>query len=161
MPRYFIVAALAAAMLSNPVWARQKATKQPPPPQQIEALVKRQSELLMKKDAAGLAALFTGDAVYATASGEVFTGRDKIADYYSKTIPALGDNFIRESSADEVHAVGTYTWALGHGRTVVKTQEGTAELKDHWIAIYEAIGGEWKIRALSLGENIALMPAKY
>ena len=160
MPRLFIVAALAAAVFSAPALAREKIAK-PSLPQAIAELVKRQSELLMKKDAAGLAALFTGDAVYATASGEVFAGRDKIGDYYSKTIPALGDNFIRESSADEVHALGTSAWALGHGRTVIKTQEGTAELKDHWIAVYEAIGGEWKIRALSFGENITLMPAKY
>ena len=36
-----------------------------------------------------------------------------------------------------------------------------AELKDHWMAVYERIGGEWKVRALSLGENVALMPAKF
>ena len=57
--------------------------------------------------------------------------------------------------------LGTTAWAFGHGRTVIRTQEGVADLKDHWAAIYEIAGGEWKIRALSLGENIALMPAKY
>jgi ketosteroid isomerase-like protein len=99
--------------------------------------------------------------VYATASGEIFSGRAKIRDYYSKTIPGLGDNFTRESTTDEVHVAGTTAWALGHGRTVIRTQEGVADLKDHWVAIYETVGGEWKVRALSLGENVALMPAKY
>ena len=127
----------------------------------IATLVKRQTDFLMKKDAAALAGLFTDDALYATASGEIFSGRAKIRDYYSKTIPGLGDNFTRESTTDEVHVAGTTAWALGHGRTVIRTQEGVADLKDHWVAIYQTVGGEWKVRALSLGENVALMPAKY
>ena len=161
MPRFLVVAALAALVLSGPALARGKVARPAHLAQDIEALVKHQSEFLMKKDAAALARLFTADAVYATASGEVFSGRDKIRDYYAKTIPALGDSFSRESAVDEVHELGSHAWVLGHGKTVVKTQEGVAELKDHWIAVYETEGGEWKIRALSLGENVALLPAKY
>lgn len=161
MPRFLIVTALIAAVLSAPASARQKQMAPVGPKPEIETLVKRQTDFLMKKDAAALAGLFTDDAVYATASGEIFSGRAKIRDYYSKTIPGLGDNFTRESTTDEVHVAGTTAWALGHGRTVIRTQEGVADLKDHWVAIYETVGGEWKVRALSLGENVALMPAKY
>jgi uncharacterized protein (TIGR02246 family) len=161
MPRFLIVTALIAAVLSAPASARQKQMAPVGPKPEIETLVKRQTDFLMKKDAAALADLFSDDAVYATASGEIFSGRAKIRDYYSKTIPGLGDNFTRESTTDEVHVAGTTAWALGHGRTVIRTQEGVADLKDHWVAIYETVGGEWKVRALSLGENVALMPAKY
>jgi len=161
MPRFLIVIALVTAVLAAPAAARQKQIASTRAEQQIESLVKRQKDFLVKKDAAALAGLFTDDAVYATASGDVFSGRAKILDYYSKTIPALGDNFTRESTTDEIHVLGTTAWAFGHGRTVIRTQEGVADLKDHWAAIYEIAGGEWKIRALSLGENVALMPAKY
>jgi uncharacterized protein (TIGR02246 family) len=161
MPRFLIVTALIAAVLSAPASARQKQMAPVGPKPEIETLVKRQTDFLMKKDAAALADLFSDDAVYATASGEIFSGRAKIRDYYSKTIPGLGDNFTRESTTDEVHVAGTTAWALGHGRTVIRTQEGVADLRDHWVAIYETVGGEWKVRALSLGENVALMPAKY
>jgi uncharacterized protein (TIGR02246 family) len=161
MPRFLIVTALIAAVLSAPASARQKQMAPVGAKQEIETLVKRQTDFLMKKDAAALAGLFTDDALYATASGEIFSGRAKIRDYYSKTIPGLGDNFTRESTTDEVHVAGTTAWALGHGRTVIRTQEGVADLRDHWVAIYETVGGEWKVRALSLGENVALMPAKY
>jgi len=161
MPRFLIVIALVTAVLSAAAAAREKVMAPASLVQEIESLVKRQTALLMKKDAAALAGLFADDAVYATASGEIFSGREKIRDYYSKTIPALGDNFTRESTADEVHALGNYAWALGHGRTVIRTQEGVADLKDHWVAVYEMVGHEWKVRALSLGENVALMPARF
>jgi len=161
MPRFLIITALIAAVLSAPASARQKLMAPAPAEQEIGSLVKRQTDFLMKKDAAALAGLFTDDAVYATASGEVFSGRAKIRDYYSETIPALGDNFTRESTADEIHVLGTTAWAFGHGRTVIRTQESVADLKDHWAAVYETVGGEWKVRALSLGENVALMPARY
>ncbi len=160
MPRFLIAAALIAAVLSGPASAQQSTMAPASSVHEIEALIQKQTDLLMKKDAAALSRLFTADAVYATASGEVYSGQDKIQQYYAKTIPALGE-FTRESAADEIHALGANAWALGHGRTAVKTQEGVAELKDHWIAVYEEIGGEWKVRALSLGENITLLPAKY
>jgi uncharacterized protein (TIGR02246 family) len=161
MHRLLIFAALVAAMLAAPAMARPKVPAPASVPDQIAALVRLQTGLLIKKDAAALAGLFTDDAVYATASGEVVSGRAKIRDYYAKTIPALGDSFTRESTVDEVHDLGGYAWALGHGKTVVKTQEGVTDLKDHWVAIYQKVGGEWRVRTLSLGENIALMPARF
>jgi uncharacterized protein (TIGR02246 family) len=161
MLRLVMVAALAAAFASAPAAAGPKSPTAPRLTQEIESLVKRQTDLLMKKNAAALAELFTDNAVYATASGDVYSGRNKIRDYYAKTIPQLGETFTRESTIDEIHEFGTGAWALGHGKTVVKTQEGVADLKDHWFAVYEKIGGEWKVRALSLGENVALMPARF
>jgi uncharacterized protein (TIGR02246 family) len=160
MRRFLIVSILVAAVLSEPVLAQQNAVGPESSVREIGSLIRSQADMLMKKDAAGLARLFTGDAVYATASGAVYAGQDQIRDYYSKTIPALG-KFTRGSAADEIHASGTSAWARGHGRTVVKTKEGVAELTDHWIAIYESVGGEWKVRALSLGENVTLLPARY
>jgi len=127
---------------------------------QIATLVQRQTDYLLKKDAAALAGLFTADAVYATASGEIFSGRDKIQEYYSQTIPALGE-FNRQSAPDEVHMLGPGAWARGHGTTSVKTSDGVVELRDHWVAVYEMVDGEWKVRALSLGENVKLLPAKF
>ena len=161
MFRFLTVTAFVVVALAGPASAQHKTTAPAELLPQIESLVQRQTDLLMKKDADALAALFVDGAVYATSSGDILFGREKIRNYYAKTIPALGDNFTRESKVDEVHELGAAVWALGHGKTVVRTSEGVADLKDHWIAVYERIGGEWKIRALSLGENVALMPAKF
>jgi uncharacterized protein (TIGR02246 family) len=156
-----VMAALAVTAPAGPVATQQKTAAPAEVVQQIESLVQRQTDLLMKKDADALAGLFVDGAVYSTSAGDILAGREKIRNYYAKTIPALGDNFTRESKVDEVHELGAAVWVLGHGKTVVRTSEGVADLKDHWIAIYEKIGGEWKVRALSLGENVALMPAKF
>lgn len=161
MFRFLIVTTFVVAAFTGPASAQQKATAPAELVQQIESLVRRQTDLLMKRDADALTALFADGAVYATSSGETLSGREKIRSYYATTIPALGDNFTRESKVDEVHELGAGAWALGRGKTVVRTSEGVAELKDHWMAVYERIGGEWKVRALSLGENVALMPAKF
>ncbi len=161
MFRFLIVTTFVVAAFAGPASAQKKATAPAELVQQIESLVQRQTDLLMKRDADALAALFVNDAVYATSSGDTLSGREKIRNYYAATIPALGDNFTRESTVDEVHELGAAVWVLGHGKTVVRTSEGVADLKDHWIAIYERIGGEWKVRALSLGENVALMPARF
>ena len=158
--RPVMIAAVIAAVLLPLVPADAQQDAPADVTGKINALVDRQTNLLVKRDAAGLAGLFTVDAVYATASGEVFAGRDKIKDYYSQTIPALGE-FTRQSAADEIHAIGTGAWARGHGTTAVKTNEGVSELKDHWIAVYELVDGEWKVRALSLGENVKLLPGKF
>jgi uncharacterized protein (TIGR02246 family) len=159
MPRFLIVTALIAAVLCGSASAQQSAMAPASTALEIEALIQKQTDLLMKKDAAELARLFAADAVYATASGDVYSGQEKIRQYYAKTIPALGE-FTRESAPDEIHDFGANAWALGHGRTTVRTQDGVVELKDHWIAVYEKIGGEWKILALSLGENVTLLPAR-
>ena len=161
MSRLLVVTAFVMAALLGPASAQQKTTAPTRLVQEIESLVQRQTEILMKRDASALSALFTDDAVYATSSGDTFSGREKIRDYYSKTIPALGENFTRESKVDEIHELGTGVWALGHGKTVIKTSDGVADLKDHWVAVYERVGGAWKVRALSLGENVVLMPAKF
>ena len=161
MFRFLIVTSFVVAALAGPASAQQKATAPTDLVREIESLVRLQTESLMKRDADALAALFVHGAVYATSSGDLLFGREKIRDYYAKTIPALGDTFTRESKVDEVHELGAGVWALGHGKTVISTAQGVAELKDHWIAVYERIDGEWKFRALSLGENVALMPAKF
>jgi len=155
MHRFVFAIALLLPLLSLPARGEPNS-----PTEDIAALVRSQTDLLTKKDAAALAALFTADAVYATASGELVSGRESIANYYSKVIVGLGEMFSRTSEPDEIHIAGSIAWALGHGRTVVKTNQDTAVLRDHWMAVYELVDGRWKIRALSLAENVAMLPAR-
>ena len=131
MPRFLIVIALVTAVLSAAAAAREKVMAPASLVQEIELLVKRQTDLLMKKDAAALAGLFADDAVYATASGEIFSGREKIRDYYSKTIPALGDTLsrprFREISPVQKAAVRSRTAIVRIGRQVgIRTTLRTA-----------------------------------
>ncbi len=117
MFRFLIVTSFVVAALAGPASAQQKATAPTDLVREIESLVRLKTESLMKRDADALAALFVDGAVYATSSGDMLFGREKIRDYYAKTIPALGDTFTRESKIDEVHELGAGVWALGHGKT--------------------------------------------
>jgi uncharacterized protein (TIGR02246 family) len=161
MLRVLTAAALTVAILQiDPARAQQSAVPPQNATEKIAALTKQQTDFLMKKDATALAALFTANAVYVTVSGDIYSGHAEIQGYYSQTISALGD-FTRESVPDEVQILGAAAWARGHGLTVVKTADSVAELKDHWVAIYEMADGEWKIRVMSIGENVKLLPAKF
>ena len=150
MPRFLIVIALVTAVLSAAAAAREGHGAGKPGFQEIKSAGQTPDGPADEEGRRGAGGAFRRRCgVRRNVMGEIFSGREKIRDYYSKTIPALGDNFTRESTADEVHALGNYAWALGHGRTVIRTQEGVADLKDHWVAVYEMVGHEWKVRALS------------
>jgi len=156
---FFIVSAVAAAIFCGQALAQDR----PAPAQvtrDIEDLAQKQAQFLRQKDAAALAGLFTADAVYATASGEVFKGRSEIERYYGRVIPGLGASFNRSNTVDEVHTLGDFAWALGHGTTTVRTEIGVADLNDHWLALYALVDGKWLVKALNLGENVSLLPTK-
>jgi hypothetical protein len=65
MSRFLVVTAFVMAALLGPASAQQKTTAPTRLVQEIESLVQRQTEILMKRDASALSALFTDDAVYA------------------------------------------------------------------------------------------------
>jgi uncharacterized protein (TIGR02246 family) len=142
--------------------AAQQGAPSAPVAREIEALVDQQTALLMRSDADGLAALFTQDAVYASASGEMYSGPASIRDFYARTFATLdyarqsaviGD-YNRESRVLQIQSIGDEAWALGRGRLLVNGPYGLVTRTDHWVAVYSKQGGQWKIRLLSVGEDV-------
>lgn len=139
----------------------QQGSAQAAPVREIEALIDRQTALLMQRDSIGLAALFTSDAIYIGATGAVSSGTDGIRNYYAQTFAAIeyaqsaaliGD-FSRDNKVYQVQALGDGAWALGRGSLLVNGPSGVVARTDHWAAVFAKVGGEWKIRMMSVGED--------
>jgi ketosteroid isomerase-like protein len=134
----------------------------------IQTLVDQQTSLLLRKDAAALASLFTQDAVYVGASGEMHAGQASIRDYYTKTFATLDyaraaglvGEFTREARVYQVHALGEGAWAFGRGNLLVNAPIGVVGRTDHWMAVFAKVGGEWKIRMMSVGEDVQPPPLR-
>jgi uncharacterized protein (TIGR02246 family) len=146
----------------------QDAATSPTLARDIEALVNRHLNLLIKRDAAGLAGLFTDDAVFVGATGAMVAGRGGIRAFYAQAFATLDygrssgmiGNISREVRVVRVHALGDGAWAYGRGRLLVDSPHGLVVRTDHWMAVYAQVGGEWKIRMMSVGEDAELPPER-
>jgi ketosteroid isomerase-like protein len=156
-----VVVLLLVASLVSGTLAQQGGGSPPVLARDIEALVTTHTSLLMRKDAAALAALFTEDAVYVGATGATHSGRSRIRDFYAQTFAmldharsvALVGDITRETRVDQVHSLGDGAWAFGRGRLLAAGPYGVVVRTDHWMAVYARVGGEWKIRMMSVGED--------
>jgi ketosteroid isomerase-like protein len=122
----------------------------------------------MQRDAAALASLFAQDAVYVSATGDAYAGQASIRDYYARTFATLDyarsvaviGEYVRENKVLQVQPIGDDAWAFGRGRLLVNAPHGLVARTDHWVAIFARQGGEWKIRLLSIGEDVQPPPLR-
>jgi uncharacterized protein (TIGR02246 family) len=127
--------------------------------EEIATLVARQTGLIARRDAAGLAALFTPDGIYLAANGSAYVGRPRILDYYAQLFAILNasraiiGDVARQNRLELVVPWGDGAWAIGRGVNVAGGVDQPIAMSDHWLAIYARIDGEWKIRVLSVGED--------
>jgi uncharacterized protein (TIGR02246 family) len=132
--------------------------------QEIAELVNRQTSLIMRRDAAGLAAMFTPDATYVAANGAVLVGRARIREYYTQIFAIVGQSraiigdVVRQTRVDQVVALGDGAWAIGRGINFAGGYDIPLAMTDHWMAIYSRADGDWKIRALTVGEDAPRPP---
>src|SRR5262245_28300737 len=121
LPALWLATVTVALAQQQPAGAPQNAGPPANVAQEIEALVTRQTALLMQGDAAALAALFTQDALFVSAAGESFSGPQSIGSFYAQTFATLesarqasmvGD-YSRESKVLQVQAIGDQAWAFG------------------------------------------------
>jgi uncharacterized protein (TIGR02246 family) len=123
----------------------------------IGALGMNYDEAYKRSDAAALAALFTEDAVLVTPEG-LFSGRQTIEKWYA-------DDFQRWHPAnnidqiDQLNAIGDAAFAVGEWWCTFQSQNGPAQARGYWSAIYVREGDAWKIRMLSFNETPPPAPA--
>jgi uncharacterized protein (TIGR02246 family) len=121
---------------------QQKGTADPQTDQEIRALTKTYDERFNKNDAAGVAALFTEDAVQVAPGGLIF-GRQaiekKYADLFQQWHPT---NHISE--VDQVNAGGNNAWNVGEWSCTMQTQDGSWPEKGYFAFICVREGDAWK-----------------
>ena len=157
--RIRLVVALSGLAISFalPTYAQQKDVADPQTTLKILAIVKALDEGVNNNDAAAIAALFTGDAVFVTDRGPI-TGRQAIQKWYADVLQGWHPkNHITKVDGNAPHLIGTAgndLWATGEWSETgqVKTGE-TYPVSGYWLAIYVREGDDWKFRILAYNET--------
>jgi uncharacterized protein (TIGR02246 family) len=108
----------------------------------INALGARENELLSKKDAAGIASLFTSDGLLVMLAPQFAfrPGRDAIQKHYQGIIDAGGSNSTLELKNLELRG-NDGVWAAGNYSITLKDKT----VQGHWFRILKRDNGAWKI----------------
>ena len=134
-----------AISLALPTFAQQKDGVDPKIAQQIRVLAMKYDEAFNKKDAAGVAALYTVDAVYVAQHGTSH-GRQAIEKTYAKYFQHW-HSINHVITVDRVNAVGDDVRAFGTWSSDFQGTNG-APRKDgghyRWLLVRQ--GDTWKIR---------------
>jgi uncharacterized protein (TIGR02246 family) len=106
------------------------------------ALGARESELLSKKDAAGIAALFTSDGLLVMLAPQFAfkPGRDAIQKHYQGVIDAGATSIVMELKNLELRG-NDGVWAAGNYSVTVKDKA----IQGNWFRILKHENGTWKI----------------
>jgi uncharacterized protein (TIGR02246 family) len=120
------------------------------------ALGARESELLSKKDAAGLASLFTSDGLLVMLSPQFAfkPGRDAIQKHYQGIIDAGATSITLELKNLELRAKDS-VWAAGNYSVTVKDKT----IQGNWFRILKGENGTWKIAMEAFARAIMDSPA--
>jgi uncharacterized protein (TIGR02246 family) len=108
----------------------------------IDALGARENELLRKKDAAGIASLFTSDGLLVMLAPQFAfkPGRDAIQKHYQGMIDAGASNITLELKNLELRG-NDGVWAAGNYSITLKDKT----VQGHWFRILKRDNGAWKI----------------
>ena len=143
--------------LALPTFAQETNTPDPQLRQRLVALIKKHTDALDKNDPAAVAALFTEDGVYVTATGPI-NGREAIEKYHADLFKQIHlSNNLVTVDADSPHVIGragNEMWATGAWSATIQGQNfGPTQIKGYWSVIRE--GDDWKIRNLTFNTTPA------
>jgi uncharacterized protein (TIGR02246 family) len=152
---------LAAALLTFGCFSLPVLAQQPELQELMNAtnaLGKRESELLGKKDAAGIASLFTSDAllVMLAPQYEFKPGRDAILKHYQGIIDAGATGITLELKNLELRSNDSI-WVAGNYSVTIKDKT----IQGNWFRILKGDNGTWKIamEAFARGDNTNAPPS--
>jgi uncharacterized protein (TIGR02246 family) len=141
MKRTILAAALLAfGCFSLPVLAQQQDLQEVM--NATNALGARENELLSKKDAAGIASLFTSDGLLVMLAPQFAfkPGRDAILKHYQGIIDAGATSITLELKNMELRG-NDGVWAAGNYSVTVKDKP----IQGNWFRILKRENGTWKI----------------
>ena len=136
----FAVALLTVVCFSLPIFAQQQDLQEVMNP--ANALSARESELLSKKDAAGIASLFASDGLLVMLAPQYAfkPGRDAILKHYQGIIDAGVTSITLELKNLELRGNDS-VWAAGNYSVTVKDKT----ILGNWFRILKRENGNWKI----------------
>ena len=136
----FAAALLTVGCFSLPIFAQQQDLQEVM--NAANALSARESELLGKKDAAGIASLFTSDGLLVTLAPQFAfkPGRDAIQKHYQGIIDAGATSVTLELKNLELRG-NDGVWAAGTYSVTVKGNN----IQGNWFRILKRENGNWKI----------------
>jgi uncharacterized protein (TIGR02246 family) len=136
----FAVALLTVGCFSLPIFAQQQDLQEVM--NAANALGARESELLGKKDAAGIASLFTSDGLLVMLAPQFGfkPGRDAIQKHYQAIIDAGTTGITLELKNLELRG-NDGVWAAGTYSVTVKDKT----IQGNWFRILKRENGNWKI----------------
>ena len=136
-----------AISLALPTFAQQTNTPDPLLRQVADALSKKFDEAWNNNDAAGLAALFTEDAVLVTNRGPIY-GRDAIERMYADLFEQVhfSNHIAKQDAPHIIGTVGNEMWGNGEWSATIKGKNwGPKDLKGYWGDVFVRQGDDWKI----------------
>jgi uncharacterized protein (TIGR02246 family) len=142
----FAAALLTVPYFSSPSFAQQQDLQEVM--NAIKQLGARESELLTKKDAAGIASLFTSDGLLVMLAPQFAfkPGRDAIQKHYQGIIDAGAISITLELKNLELRG-NDGVWAAGHYSVIVKDRT----IEGNWFRILKHENGSWKIAMEAFG----------
>jgi uncharacterized protein (TIGR02246 family) len=142
----FFVVTLIAGIVTSPGFAQQQDLQEVM--NATNALGTRENELLSKKDAAGIASLFTSDGLLVVLAPQFAfkPGRDAIQKHYQGIIDAGATNIVLELKNLELRGNDSI-WAAGHYSVTVKEKT----IQGNWFRILKRENGNWKIALEAFG----------
>jgi uncharacterized protein (TIGR02246 family) len=142
--RQFVLA-ISAAVAPSVVLAQQPEVHTR---QQIEQMVVTFTERYNKQDAAGIATMFTKDAVRVSSAAPA-VGPQAIEEIFKAQFKA-GYNHIDET-VDQVSPLGDdAAITIGEYHATGQGQSGPLKVEGRWTEVEVRDGGEWKIRLLTV-----------
>ena len=136
----FAVALLMVGCFALPLFAQQQDLQEVM--DAAKALSARESELLSKKDAAGIASLFTSDGLLVMLAPQFGfkPGREAIQKHYQGIIDAGATSITLELKNLELRG-NDGVWAAGNYTVTVKDKT----IQGNWFRILKRDNGGWKI----------------
>ena len=136
----FAVVLLTVSCFSLPIFAQQQDLQEVM--SAANALGARESELLSKKDAAGIASLFTSDGLLVMLAPQFAfkPGREAIQKHYQGIIDAGATTIVLELKNLELRG-NDGVWAAGNYSVTVKDKT----IQGNWFRILKSENGTWKI----------------
>ena len=136
----FTVVLLTVGCFSLPICAQQQDLQEVM--NAVTALSARENELLTKKDAAGIASLFTSDGLLVMLAPQFAfkPGRDAIQKHYQGIIDAGATSITPELKNMELRG-NDGVWAAGNYSVTVKDKT----IQGNWFRILKRENGTWKI----------------
>jgi uncharacterized protein (TIGR02246 family) len=149
----FAVVLLTISCFALPIFAQQEDLQEVM--NAVNALGARENELLSKKDAAGIASLFTSDGLLVMLAPQFAfkPGRDVIQKHYQGIIDAGASNITLELKNLELRG-NDGVWAAGNYSITIKDKT----VQGHWFRILKRESGVWKIAMEAFARPDAIAP---